>query len=104
MKHRSTRNSGLLVHCAAVVCLLTLGRASAGAAATNATEKAAGCAGFHHPGVVVNRAQLDFIKAKVAAGAEPWKSAFEAAKASEFGALSYTPHPRDTCECGPFSK
>ena len=40
-------------------------------------------AGFYHPGVLVNRAQLEFIKAKVAAGAQPWKSAFEAAKASE---------------------
>jgi hypothetical protein len=50
-------------------------------------------AGFYHPGVLVNRAQLDFIKGKVAAGIEPWKSAFEAAKASNLGALSYTAHP-----------
>src|SRR4051795_7638722 len=61
-------------------------------------------AGFYHPGVLVNRAQLDFIKAKVAAGAEPWKSAFEAAKSSEYGSLSYTPKPRETVECGPYSK
>jgi len=60
-------------------------------------------AGFHHPGVLVNRAQLDFIKGKVAAGAEPWESAFEAAKASELGALDYTPKPWQTCECGPRS-
>jgi len=59
---------------------------------------------FHHPGVLVNRAQLDFVKGKVAAGLQPWKSAFEAAKSSDLGALAYTPHPRDTCECGPFSK
>jgi hypothetical protein len=58
---------------------------------------------FHHPGVLVNRAQLDFIKSKVAAGAEPWKSALEAAKSSELGALSYTPHAWATCECGPRS-
>src|SRR5215204_3969793 len=61
-------------------------------------------AGFYHPGVLVNRAQLEFVKSKVAAGAEPWKSAFEAAKASPLGALSYTPTPRETVECGPFSK
>src|SRR5438034_7127077 len=60
--------------------------------------------GFHHPGVLVNRAQLEFIKGKVAGGAEPWKSAFEAAKSSEYGTRSYTPHPRETVECGPFSK
>jgi hypothetical protein len=60
-------------------------------------------AGFRHPGILLNRAQLDFIKAKVAAGTEPWKSAFEAAKAHEDGALSYAPHPWATCECGPRS-
>ena len=66
------------------------------------TEKSA--AGFYHPGVLVNRAQLDFVKAKVAAGAEPWKSAFEAAKADASGSLTYVAKPWKTCECGPFSK
>lgn len=61
-------------------------------------------AGFHHPGILVNRAQLEFIKSKVAAGLEPWKSAFEAARASEYGSLTYTPHAWKTCECGPFSR
>jgi hypothetical protein len=60
-------------------------------------------AGFYHPGVLVNRAQLDFIKGKVAAGIEPWKSAFEAAKASNLGALSYAARPWTNCDCGPFS-
>jgi len=61
-------------------------------------------AGFYHPGILVNRAQLEFIKSKVASGAEPWKSAFEAAKSSEYGARDYRPHAWKTCECGPFSK
>ncbi len=60
--------------------------------------------GFYHPGVLINRAQLDFIKAKVAGGAEPWKSAYEAAKASDLGSLNYIPHPWKTCECGPYSR
>ena len=51
----------------------------------------------------MNRAQLDFIKSKVAAWIEPWKSAFEAAKSSNLGALTYIPHPWKTCECGSFS-
>src|SRR5258706_7289 len=59
--------------------------------------------GFHHPGVLVNRAQLDFVRSKIATGAEPWKSAFEAAKSSALGALDYTPKPWQTCECGPRS-
>jgi hypothetical protein len=75
---------------------------------TNNTSQASAPAvrskgGFHHPGVLINREQLDFIKSKVAAGAEPWKSAFEAAKSSDLGALTYTPHPVATCECGPRS-
>ena len=66
----------------------------------NTTGKPAKPAGFVHPGVMVNRAQLDEIKRRVAAGVEPQKSAFEALKASKWGALDYTPHPRATVECG----
>lgn len=68
--------------------------------ALNTTGKPAPPAGFVHPGVLVNRAQLDEIKRRVAAGIEPQKSAFEALKASPLGALDYTPHPRETVECG----
>jgi hypothetical protein len=68
--------------------------------AVNNTGKPAKPAGFLHPGVLVNRAQLDEIKRRVAAGIEPQKSAFEALKSSKWGALDYTPHPRATVECG----
>jgi len=77
----------------------------AGVRATAATPEAGHSpAGFIHPGVLVNRAQLEFVKQKVRAGQEPWKSAFEAAKRSELGAISYLPHPWKTCECGPYSR
>ena len=59
---------------------------------------------FRHPGVLINQAQLDLIKKRMAAGAEPQKSAFELAKASDLGALSYTPKPWASVECGPNSK
>ena len=36
----------------------------------------------------------------MAAGVEPQKSAFEALKVHKLGALDYTPHPRETVECG----
>jgi hypothetical protein len=92
----------------AVVVLLSVGPALAAGEAQSQSKLATGttksAAGFYHPGVLVNRPQLDFIKAKVAAGAEPWKSAFEAAKASELGAPDYIPHPWKTCECGPNSR
>ena len=69
----------------------------------NKSGKPAKPAGFVHPGVLINRKQLDEIKRRVAAGIEPQKSAFEKLKASTWGALDYSPHPRETVECGSFS-
>jgi Alginate lyase len=58
---------------------------------------------FRHPGVLVNKDQLDFIKTQVTAGAAPWMAAFDKARTSSFGSLSYTPHPHDSVGCGPTS-
>src|SRR4051812_44648841 len=54
---------------------------------------------FIHPGVLVNRAQLDEIKRRVAAGIEPQQAAFAKLKADPLGALDYQPHPWATVEC-----
>jgi hypothetical protein len=59
---------------------------------------------FVHPGITVNRGQLDEIKRRVAAGIEPQKSAFAKMKEDRMAALDYTPHAWQTVECGPFSK
>jgi hypothetical protein len=49
---------------------------------------------FVHPGIIVNRAQLDFVKAKIAAGADPWAKAFGRMQADPFYALkNYQVHP-----------
>jgi len=58
---------------------------------------------FTHPGVGVSRPQLDFVRAKVQAGAQPWTNAFNQAKNSGYGSLSRTPTPRAVVECGPYS-
>ncbi|MGZ0150277.1 alginate lyase family protein [Kribbella sp. WER1] len=58
---------------------------------------------FTHPGVGVSQAQLDFVRAKVQAGAQPWTNAFNQAKSSSFASLSRTPKPRAVVECGPYS-
>ncbi|GLZ35992.1 hypothetical protein Lesp02_81790 [Lentzea sp. NBRC 105346] len=58
---------------------------------------------FVHPGVLVSRPQLDFIRTKVNAGAQPWKSAYDAMRASAYASLSRTPKPRAIVECGPYS-
>ena len=62
--------------------------------------------GFVHPGVLVGRADLDFVRAKVAAGQQPWKAALDNVLASggtvgtparpgtqRFSSLSYQPAP-----------
>ncbi|MEW2258445.1 alginate lyase family protein [Streptomyces sp. NPDC047869] len=60
-------------------------------------------ASFAHPGVTVSRSQLDFARAQVQAGAQPWKSAFDQMKASKYADLNRTPKPRATVECGSYS-
>ncbi|GAA3798676.1 alginate lyase family protein [Streptomyces chiangmaiensis] len=58
---------------------------------------------FTHPGVTVSRAQLDFARSKVDAGAQPWKGAFDQMMASKYADLNRTPKPRATVECGSYS-
>ena len=58
---------------------------------------------FTHPGVGVSQAQLDFVRAKVQAGAQPWTNAFNQAKTSSYASLSRTPKPRAVVECGSYS-
>ncbi|MBM2623046.1 alginate lyase family protein [Actinoplanes sp. LDG1-06] len=52
---------------------------------------------------MVSRAQLDFVKSKVTAGAQPWTAAYNQMLASRYASLSRTPAPRATVECGSYS-
>ncbi|MFI8190163.1 alginate lyase family protein [Streptomyces sp. NPDC085946] len=61
-------------------------------------------AAFVHPGVTVSRAQLDFARGRVAAGAQPWKGAFDQMTASRYADLNRTPEPRAVVECGSYSR
>ena len=61
---------------------------------------------FQHPGVLVSKAQLDYIKTMVAAHTEPFYSAFLKAQNSNIGSLTYQPYgpPSDGfIKCGPTS-
>ena len=87
-----------------LLCAAALASASLAQTQSPPSPQKKSSAGFYHPGVLVNRAQLDLIKQNVAAGKEPWTSAYQAAKASPLGALDTAPAPRETVECGPFSK
>ncbi|MGW6981574.1 alginate lyase family protein [Streptomyces sp. NPDC054932] len=57
---------------------------------------------FHHPGVVVSHDQLRQAKRMVAAGREPWLSAYRALLKTRYASLDYTPHPADVVPC-PFN-
>lgn len=58
---------------------------------------------FAHPGVTVSKAQLDFTREKVDAGAQPWKGAYDQMISSKYADLSRTAKPRATVECGSYS-
>jgi len=54
---------------------------------------------FTHPGILVGRSRLDFVRARIAAGAEPWTSAFNRARGSRFGRTTYAPAPVAIIDC-----
>src|SRR5690606_27028795 len=49
--------------------------------------------GFVHPGVFVDQAKLDEIRANVAAGRRPWLDAYNQVRNNGYARLTYTPHP-----------
>lgn len=48
---------------------------------------------FVHPGMLHSRADLDFVKAKIASGEEPWKTAWAQLGQSKLASLKWTPRP-----------
>jgi hypothetical protein len=61
---------------------------------------------FNHPGVLVSKAELDYIKIMVAAHNEPFYSAYLKALNSNIGSLTYQiqgPPATGIIECGPTS-
>ncbi|MEW1691776.1 alginate lyase family protein [Streptomyces sp. NPDC091265] len=102
------RGLGLATALAALITGLSVAPASAGRAAPDPgaaapAARAAAPAAFTHPGVLVSRPQLDFVRAKVQAGAQPWKSAFDQMMASKYASLTRTAKPRAVVECGSYS-
>ncbi len=58
---------------------------------------------FAHPGVLLDTAQLNLIKSKVAQGTQPWSNAYSAMLADPLASLSREPSPTTTVQCGPTS-
>src|SRR5580658_2193894 len=46
-----------------------------------------------HPGILQTRADLEFMKAKIHAGEEPWKSAWAVCLAGAVASLDFKPQP-----------
>ncbi|WP_433893847.1 alginate lyase family protein [Streptomyces sp. CA-111067] len=99
-RHRRGRRPALLATAACAVAALVTGFLSWPGGQQRAD---AAPATFVHPGVVLDTAQLDFMRSKVQAGAEPWKSAYNQMMGSSYASLSRTPKPRATVECGSYS-
>src|SRR6476646_7848666 len=59
---------------------------------------------FKHPGILNSEAQLSFIKQKLKAGEEPWKSAFEKLKNTPYASADYKPKPYEVVNCGFYNK
>jgi hypothetical protein len=88
---------------AALMAAMVTPGAAAAAVEPIAAAAPAAPATFAHPGVFIDRAQLDFIRTKVNAGAQPWKAAYDQMIASPYASLTRTPKPRSVVECGSYS-
>jgi hypothetical protein len=77
--------------------------AGAGGGAGSGGASGGGPLTLVHPGILVNKGMLDFVKGKIAAGAAPWKAALSKVQSDSMGSLSYTATPHATVECGPTS-
>ena len=76
---------------------------SAAPPAAAARAGAPAASDFRHPGILTNRAQLEFVRARIKAGEQPWSGAYAKAMAT-YGSLSWTPRPRATVDCGAYSR
>lgn len=55
---------------------------------------------FKHPGLLYSSDELEFVKAKIQAGEQPWKSAFDQMKATPWAAVTYQPHAQEVISSG----
>ena len=58
---------------------------------------------FVHPGILHNRAELDFIRERVQAGDQPWASAWEELRNHRVAQLDWQPRPREEVIRGAFN-
>lgn len=59
---------------------------------------------FVHPGMLQSRADLEFMKARVLAGEEPWKSAWDDLLRQRYSSLDFKPQPFARVVRGPYAR
>ncbi|MEU8076527.1 alginate lyase family protein [Catellatospora citrea] len=87
----------------ATALIALLGTTLAVIPAGSARRAEAAPATFAHPGVLVSRAQLDFVRGKVNSNAQPWRQAYDQMMGSRYASLTRAPKPRAVVECGSYS-
>lgn len=58
---------------------------------------------FTHPGILHTEEGINFVKAQITAGEEPWNSAWGHLKESRYGSLQWNPVPHVAVERGPYN-
>ncbi|KAJ5641449.1 Chondroitin AC/alginate lyase [Penicillium lividum] len=56
-----------------------------------------------HPGILMNKTQLEFMKSQVARGTSPWSDAYDVMASNTLFNLSRTASPVEMVECGSYS-
>jgi hypothetical protein len=87
------RKGALLAALLTVISLVVVPSAPAGATARPQS-------GFVHPGVLVSRSQLDFVRLMVNLHQQPWQGAYDQMMANPLAAPDRQPHPWAVVECG----
>jgi hypothetical protein len=59
---------------------------------------------FTHPGILHNRDELNFVKDKIADGAEPWNSAWEELRSHSIASTEWNPRPTADVVRGAYNK
>lgn len=83
--------------------LLAVSFLPVGYGAPGSTFKSSAPSKWVHPGVLISQSQLDFVKAKVQAGEQPWADAYDAMLKDERMTPVRDPSPHVMVECGPYS-
>jgi parallel beta-helix repeat protein len=65
---------------------------------------ASGAENFVHPGMLQTRSDLEFMKGKVAAGEEPWKTAWSNLCSESYSSLNFQPKPVAHVVRGPYGR